>query len=97
MKQKNEFISWRLKLILLLVCLGGLGVGLFGIYVHSMSDLPLGPTPLSWTFKSSSAHVVETFSKGNLSLEPSPLKKPEAPAIDNAFPNETELALFALG
>ena len=97
MKQKRKIISWRLKLILLLGSLGGLSVVLFGMYVNSMSDLPFGPTPLSWTFKASSADVAETFSKKNSDMESNTLKNPEAPAIDKAFPAETELALFALG
>ena len=90
-------MSWRLKLILLLGSLGGVSVALFGIYVNSISDLPLGPTPLSWTFKASSTHVAEIFSKENLTMESSTLKNPEVPGIDKAFPAETELALFALG
>jgi hypothetical protein len=97
MKLKSEFMSWRLKLILLLGCLGGLSVALFGIYVKSISDLPIGPTPLSWTFKSSSVHVAEVFSNENADMESSTLKNPEIPAIDKAFPDETERALFALG
>ncbi len=97
MKKKSEFISCRLKLILLLGCLGGLGVALFGMYVESISDRPLGPTPLSWTFKSSSAHVAEIFSKGDSDMESSTLKNPEIPAIDKTFPDETKRALFALG
>jgi peptide-methionine (S)-S-oxide reductase len=90
-------MSWRLKLILLLGCLGGLGVALFALYVKSISDLPLGPTPLSWGFKSSSAHVAEIFSKEISKMEPSALETPEVPAIDKTVPDETELALFALG
>ena len=97
MKQKRKIISWRLKLILLLGALGGVSVSLFGIYVNSISDLPLGPTPLSWTFKTSSAHIEEIFSKGNPDMESSNLKNPEVPAIDKAFPAKTERALFALG
>ena len=97
MKHKTAFISWRLKLILILGCLGGLGVALFSIYVESISDLPLGPTPLSWTFKSSSAHVVEMFSKGGSDMKPSILKDPEIPSIDKVYLGETEIALFALG
>jgi hypothetical protein len=97
MKHKTAFISWRLKLILLLGCLGGLGVALFSIYVESISDIPLGPTPLSWTFKSSNAHVVEMFSKGGSDMKPSILKDPEIPSIDKVYLGETEIALFALG
>jgi hypothetical protein len=97
MIQKSKFMSWRLKLILLLGCLGGLGVALFALYVKSISDLPLGPTPLSWGFKSSSAHVAEMFSKEISKMEPSALETPEVPAIDKTVPDETELALFALG
>jgi hypothetical protein len=97
MKQKRKFIFWRLKLILLLGSLGGLSVALSGIYVNSISDLPLGPTPLSWTFKTSSAHVAEMFFKENTDVESNTLKSIKVPAIDNAFPPETELALFALG
>ena len=97
MKQKRKIISWRLKLILLLGSLGGLSVALFGIYVNSISDLPLGPIPLSWTFKTSSAHVAEIFSKENSDMESSTLKNSEVPAIDKALPAGTELALFALG
>jgi len=97
MKHNSAFISWRLKLILLLGCLGGLGVALFSIYVESISDLPLGPTPLSWTFKSSSAHVVEMFSKVGSDMKPSILKDPEVPSIDKIYLGERETALFALG
>ena len=97
MKQKRKIMSWRLKLILLLGSLGGVSVALFSMYVNSISDLPLGPTPLSWAFKTSSAHVEEIFSEGNPDMEASTLKNPEIPAIDKAFPAETELALFALG
>jgi len=97
MKQKSKFLSWRLKLILLLGCLGAVSVVLFGIYVKSISDLPLGPAPLFWTFKSSNNHIVETFSKGNSVMESRTLKNLEVPAIDKAFPDKTELALFALG
>jgi hypothetical protein len=97
MKKRTKFLSWRLKLILLIGCLGGLGVALFSIYVKSVSDLPQGPTPLSWTFKSTSAHVTKSFSKGNSEIESSPLKNPEVPATDKDFPDETKLALFALG
>ena len=97
MKKKKSIISWRLKLILLLGSLGGVSVALFGIYVNSISDLPLGPTPLSWTFKASSAHVAEMFSRESSDMNINTLKNPEIPAIDKAFPAETELALFALG
>lgn len=97
MKQRSKFMSWRLKLILLLGCLGGVSVALFSIYVKSIPDLPQGPTPLSWTFKSTSAHVTKTFTKGNSDIESSTLKNPEVPAIDKALPDETKLALFALG
>ena len=97
MKKRSEFMSWRLKLILLLGALGGLGVTLFGMHVESISDLPLGPTPLSWTFKSSSAGVTEMFSKGNSSEKARTMKNPEIPSIDKAVPDSTELALFALG
>jgi len=90
-------MSWRLKLILLLGVVGGLGVTLFGMYVESISDLPLGPTPLSWTFKSSSAHVTEMFSKENSSENVRAMKNPEIPSIDKVVPDSTELALFALG
>ena len=97
MKKRSEFISWRLKLILFLGVLGGLSVTLFGMHVESISDLPLGPTPLSWTFKSSSARVTEMFSKGNSSEKVRTLKSPEIPSIDKVIPDSTELALFALG
>ena len=97
MKQKGAFFSWRLKLILLLGCLGGLGVALFSVYVDSISDLPLGPTPLSWTFKSSSAHVTDLFSEGGADMAPSISKAPEIPLIDKTSFGETEIALFALG
>lgn len=97
MKKKYAFISWRLKLILLLGCFGGVGVALFGIYVESISDLPVGPTPLSWRFKSSSARVATLFSKGENNMEETALKNPHIPEIDKAVSGETELALFALG
>ncbi len=90
-------MTWRLKLILFLGCLGGVGVALFGMYVESIPDLPVGPTPLSWRFKSSSARVETLFSKGEKSMEEIALKNPEIPEIDKAISGETELALFALG
>ncbi|MDG5469182.1 hypothetical protein P9J64_12710 [Deltaproteobacteria bacterium IMCC39524] len=97
MKQKKTLISWRLKLILLFGCLAGVGVAMFSLYVESISDLPLGPTPLSWTFKSSSAHVEEIFSKGSPDMVPGIITSSEVPPIDKTSLGDTEMALFALG
>jgi len=97
MKRKSSFISWRLKLILLLGCFGGVGIVLFGMYVESISDLSVGPTPLSWKFKSSSARVATLFTEGGEIMGETALKNPDIPEIDKAISGETELALFALG
>jgi hypothetical protein len=97
MKKKYTFISRRLKLVLIFGCLGGLVVTLFGIYVGSISDLPTGPAPLSWNFKSSSARVTKSFSNGKTKMEVHASRKPDIPQIDKAVPPETALALFALG
>ena len=87
--------SWRLKLILLLGCLGGLGLVVSGQYVASISDDPLGPTPLSWKFKPNSARVATAFEVGpDLQNNMSDMLPP---AIDQMLPEETEFALFALG
>ena len=91
----QKWFSWRLKLILLLGCLGGLGVSLFGQYVASIPDTPLGPTPLSWKFKSNSARVATTFEVGSEMQKTSSAIPP--PKVDQAVPEETEFALFALG
>ncbi len=96
MNKTKPVISWRLKLILVLGCLGGLGVFMFGKHVDSMSDLPLGPTPLSWKFKSNSRLVSTTFSEGKTQMAQSS-GTPVLPAIDTIEYGETKLALFALG
>ena len=84
-------------MILVLGCLGGLALGLFSQHVASMSDSLLGPTPLSWGFKSNSARVAAAFetSKDMRELKQSTITRP--PSIDLAIPQETESALFALG
>lgn len=97
MKKKRSFMSWRLKLILLLGCFGGVGVVLFGMLVESMSDLPTGPTPLSWNFKASSARVATLFTEEGKVMGETVLKNPDIPEIDKAISGETEMALFALG
>ncbi len=94
-KSPQKWFSWRLKLILAFGCLGGLALGLFGQYVASIPEAPLGPTPLSWQFKPNSARVATAFETG-------PIMKKQGldlvpPAIDQMVPEETELALFALG
>ena len=97
MKENRKYFSWRLKLILILGCLGGLAVILFGRYVDSISDLPLGPTPLSWTFKASSAGVAAKFPAENAVKKKSPSDGPRFPELDLVSHAETEHALFALG
>lgn len=97
MKKEKKLFSWRLKLILVLGCLGGLGVALFGQYVDSISDLPVGPTPLSWKFKSNSAVVATTFAAGDSLMKHSGSEEAVIPLIDQNLPEETETALFALG
>jgi len=97
MKKNKTLFSWRLTLIIVLGCLGGVAVTLFGRHVDSMSDLPLGPTPLSWTFKTSSAKVTATFSEKSNMIKKRVLAEPVLPEIDMVVPAETEQALFALG
>ena len=97
MKINRKFFSRRLKLILVLGCLGGLAVALFGRYVDSISDLPVGPTPLSWTFKASSAGVAATFADGTTGLNKDSGDVHALPELDLTAPVETEFALFALG
>jgi hypothetical protein len=97
MKENRPFFSWRLTLILLLGCIGGLAVALFGRHVASMSDLPQGPTPLSWTFKASRASVAATFPETNAAMEMNLRDGPVFPELDSVIPAETEYALFALG
>jgi len=97
MKENRIFFSWRLKMILVLGCLGGFAVTLFGWHVDSMSDLPLGPTPLSWTFKASSVSVAATFSGENAAMKKSLSDGSVLPELDLVALVETEHALFALG
>jgi hypothetical protein len=97
MKKNGIPFTWRLTLIIALGCLGGLAVTLFGRYVDSISDLPLGPTPLSWTFKASRAGVVATFSERSNMVKESAMDEPVLPELDLVTPAETEHALFALG
>ena len=97
MKDNRTFFSWRLKLILVLGCLGVLAVTLFGRHVDSISDLPLGPTPLSWTFKASSAGVATTFSAEKAVMKINLNDGSIIPELDRATPAVTEHALFALG
>lgn len=96
MRKEPDYFSWRLKLILALGCLGGLLVGLFSLYVTSLPDVSTLPTPLSWKFKSNSASVAAAFATGT-DMSNKQLSEPLRPAMDQAFPKETELALFALG
>ena len=96
-KNQDNFFSWRLKLILVLGCLGGLVLGLFSLHVASMPDAQLGPTPPSWSFKSTSGRVAAAFEKGSVMQEQFQLTVLMTPAIDQAVPDETEFALFALG
>ena len=91
----KKWFSWRLKLILAIGCLGGLVLVLFGQYVASISDTPIGPTPLSWKFKSNSARVATAFETGLVMQKQGSDLLP--PAIDQMVPEETTLALFALG
>lgn len=86
-----------MTLIIVLGCLGGFAVTLFGRHVDSMSDLPLGPTPLSWTFKASSASVAARFSEGSNMVKKSTMGEHVLPELDLVTPTETEQALFALG
>jgi hypothetical protein len=97
MKKKNKFLTWRLKLILALGCLGGLTLAISARYVESLSDTPLGPTPLSWTFKSSRASVVTAFAEESVMKNEEHPIEPVVPAIDQVLHEETEHALFALG
>jgi hypothetical protein len=97
MKQpKEKFFSWRLKLILTLGGVAGLVLLVFGDHVASISDLPNGPTPLSWGFKTKVAQVAAFFSTeagvNGMRVDP-----PGPPPIDLEFPEQTETALFALG
>jgi hypothetical protein len=56
--------SWRLKLLLVLGCLGGLALALFNQQVASMPEAPLGAAPLSSQDKPSSGRVVAAFATG---------------------------------
>jgi hypothetical protein len=97
MKKRETMMTLRLGLILLVSCLGGVAVMMFGDYVDSISGTPLGPTPLSWGFKSSGTQIADTFAEVN-SMQIQHAAKPGAiPKIDEVIPKDTELALFALG
>lgn len=89
--------SWRLKLLLVLGCLGGLALALFNQQVASMSDAPLGAAPLSSQDKPSSGRVVDAFATGAVMHDNNQLTDSMLPAIDQSPPAATEHALFALG
>ncbi len=74
---------------------GGLVLVLFGQYVASISDTPIGPTLLSWKFTSNNARVATAFETGLVMQKQGSDLLP--PAIDQMVPEETTLALFALG
>jgi hypothetical protein len=96
-RKQHQFFSWQLKLILALGCLGGLALGLFSQHVASISDAPLGATPLSWRFKPITTRVAAAFEVGDVIHDKNQLTDPLLPVLDQALPEETELALFALG
>ncbi len=83
-------------IILLIGGLGFIGVHIFGEYVDSISDLPVGPAPLSWKFKPNASIVSQTFDQGEFQVNKMPLH-PEIPLIDQADYPVTQTALFALG
>ncbi len=83
-------------MILVVGGLGFLGVHTFGQYVDSLSDLPTGPTPLSWKFKLNTSLDSQTFSNGEYQVNKTPLN-PEIPPIDQADYPVTQTAMFALG
>lgn len=91
--QKRKIFSWRLKLILLLGAFAGLVLTLFGSYVRSLPDDPIGPIPITWGFKQQVGKVAAFFNMEQLvnSVPGDP------PSIDATVPEHTESALFALG
>ena len=97
MKRKRKFSPCRLVVILTFGVLGLLGVNAFSQYVKSISDLPVGPTPLSWTFKSNTRLVSQTFNQGEIQVLDKMSPALAIPEIDRVDYSVTETALFALG
>ena len=81
------------------MCLCGvaaLGLFFFSEHVESLSDVTPGPTPLSWGFKLQTAQVAKFF-KAEAAVNDSTGRNRALPAIDQATPERTSIALFALG
>jgi hypothetical protein len=95
--KRHKFFSRRLQLILSLGCLSGLALGLFGQHVESMSDDPLGPTPLSWKFKPITSRLAAVLENGAAMQDKNQKTSTLLPGLDQAPPAETALACFALG
>lgn len=94
--KKKNFISRPMQLVILLGCLAGVGLWLFGRHIESMDDSPNGGIPLSWGFKMTNRKVANFFS-----LDQSKVRAGQQdmapPQLDLQVPEKTETALFALG
>ena len=81
------------------MCLCGvaaLSLFFFSRYVASLSDDTPGPAPFSWGFKLQAAQVARFF-KTEAAVHDSTERHSALPAIDQAAPERTSSALFALG
>ena len=96
-RRQPKIFSWRLKLLLVLGCLGGVALALFNLQVASMPAAPLGAAPLSSQDKPSSGRVVDASVTGAVLHDNNQLTDSILPAIDQSPPAATEHALFALG
>ncbi len=95
MMKKHKYSSWRIRLILVIGVLGGLALGFFSVQVATMSGYPLGLSTLSWNDGPESANAATVFKTEAVMQKQ--ISAPELPLIDQARPEETEFALFALG
>ena len=95
--RKKKYLTRPLKLILVLGALGGVAIGFYALPVESVADAPLGPRQLSWSDKPESERFAPVLGTGAAMQEQKQSSVPERPLIDQALPEETEFALFALG
>ena len=95
-KRAQQRVSRPFKLAMSLCGVAALGLFFFSEHVSSLSDDPLGTTPLSWGFKLQAAQVGKFFKPEATVNDPTERNR-ALPAIDAGIPERAASALFALG
>lgn len=95
--QKSKFLTWRIKLILVIGCFGSLALWLSGNYVETMESHSPNSIPLSWTFKSTAANIPKFFRTEQHVVSVGEQWAPSQPEMDQTAHPSSRIALFALG